>query len=227
MSKPTLPQGATIENGIWLQVLSSNERGADWMAGRPALVLDRDGVVVVEVNYLGRPEDARLIPGAAELIKAANSRNIPVVIVTNQAGIARGYYDWEAFAQVQAKVLADLSDAGAKVDGVFACPFHKDGKPPFQHPDHPARKPNPGMLLAARELMGISLERSWIVGDRASDLKAGRNAGLAGGIHVMTGHGSDEGERDKAMATAEDGFIVHSVASIADAGAFIPLFDPS
>jgi D-glycero-D-manno-heptose 1,7-bisphosphate phosphatase len=205
--------------GIWCEVL----RPPDVLPPRPALFLDRDGVVVEEVNYLSKPEDVRLVPGAAAIVAAANRRDIPVVLITNQSGIGRGLYGWDAFAAVQRTILDALARAGAFVDAVYACPYHADGAPPYRHPDHPARKPNPGMLLRAGQALRLDMRASWAVGDRASDLEAARCAGLAGGVHVLSGHGADPGERTAALALAAPGFKVATAPSIAEAAASIPL----
>ena len=215
-----LPAGAHIDHeGVWVQRL----REPRWKRPAPALFLDRDGVVVVEVNYLHRIEDVRLESGAAEVIGRANRLSVPVAFVTNQAGIGYGYYGWAEFALCQEKILADLAAEGAVVDAVIACPHHGKGRPPYDHPDHPARKPNPGMLLRAASLLNLELARSWIVGDRASDLEAGRNAGLEGGIHVLTGHGSREGEAEKCQAVATSRFRVSTAPSIAETITLLPL----
>lgn len=209
-----LPKGAVIDaEGVWTQVLVPPPKTGE----RPALFLDRDGAVLEEVNYLNRAEEAHLIPGAAETIAAANRRGVPVVIVTNQAGIAYGYYGWKEFAVVQEKLLSDLAAADAFVDGVFACPHHAKGKPPYGHPNPPARKPNPGMLIRAARMLKLDLSRSWIIGDKASDVGAGKNAGLAGALHVLTGHGADEGEREAALTLAGNGFKALTAQSIAEA----------
>lgn len=210
--------GVTIEKsgiwaGIWAQTLSDHRKTAN----RAALFLDRDGVVVVGVDYLHKAEETVLVAGAAKTIAAANAADIPVVIVTNQAGIAYGYYGWREFALVQEKMLEQLAVSGAHIDAVFACPFHADGKPPYGHPDHPARKPNPGMILCAEKAMELDLGNSWIIGDRAIDLEAGKNAGLRGGTHVLTGHGGNSGERDAARALGDGAFKILNAPSIAEA----------
>ena len=215
-----LPDGASIDgDGVWMQILKRPQ------GKRAALFLDRDGVLVEEVRFLHRVEDARLIPGAARVVARANACAVPVVVVTNQAGIAYGYYGWDAFMRVQEKILADLAADGAFVDGVFACPHHAEGRPPYDHPDHPARKPNPGMLFSAAGMLSLDLAASWMVGDRADDLKAARNAGLAGGVHVLTGHGARAGEREAAMALSGDGFRALAAPSIADAPSLLPLLE--
>lgn len=205
---------------VWCEVL----RSPSGPGLRPALFLDRDGVVVEEVDYLSRPGDVRLIPGAAELIAAANQLDVPVILITNQAGIGRGYYGWDAFAAVQRAILERLETARAFVDAVYACPHHADGIVPYRHPDHPARKPNPGMMLRAGAALCLDLGTSWLVGDRAGDLDAARRARLAGGVHVLSGHGSDPGERAAALALESSGFKVRCAPTIAGAKTLIPLF---
>ncbi|MFQ5773400.1 MAG: D-glycero-alpha-D-manno-heptose-1,7-bisphosphate 7-phosphatase [Kiloniellaceae bacterium] len=200
-------------DGIWAQVLGPAAVAAG--PPRPALFLDRDGVIVEEVGFLHRPEDVRLIPGAAAAIAAANRTGVPVVVLTNQSGIGRGLYGWAAFAATQDRIVAELAGAGAALDMVLACPFHPDGAPPYRHPDHPCRKPRPGMLVRAGERLGLDLAASWIVGDRAADLEAGRAAGLAGGLHVLTGHGA--AERPSVRALRVDRFEVRLGESIAAA----------
>jgi D-glycero-D-manno-heptose 1,7-bisphosphate phosphatase len=215
-----LPFGAAIgADGVWRQVLTR----VPGTAACPALFLDRDGVVVEEVHYLHKVADMKVMPGAAAVIRGANARNIPVVIVTNQAGIGRGKYGWREFIAVQEAMLDELAGDGAFVNAVFACPHHGGGVAPYDIDNHPARKPNPGMLLAAAEMLPITFEGSWIVGDRAGDIEAAKRAGCEGGVHVLSGHGKEKGERDAALAHRTVGFDVKGAESIDDAGAMIPL----
>ncbi len=211
------------DDGIWCQA-PRPERAAS-LRGRPALFLDRDGVLVAEVGYLHRPGDVRLIPGAAALIAAANRAGLAAVLVTNQAGIGRGYYGWAEFQATQERVSENLAAAGAALDMVLACPFHAQGQPPYRHPAHPCRKPRPGMILRAAARLGLDLAGSWIVGDRAIDLEAGRAAGLAGGMQVLTGHGA--AERDAALEVASGRFRVLGAESVADVPAQLPLLASS
>ncbi len=211
-------------DGVWCQVLRPDE--AAFFRGRAALFLDRDGVIVEEVGYLHRPEDVRVVPGAAAAIAAANRAGLPVVAITNQSGIGRGHYGWPEFQDTQERISAALDlEAGAALDMVLACPFHAEGAPPFRHPAHPCRKPRPGMLLRAAERLGLDLAGSWVVGDRARDIEAGRAAGLAGGLHVLTGYGAHE--RAAAGRLAEDGFRVLLAESLAEAPGLLPPFQPS
>ena len=101
--------------GLWCEI------GGRSFAGRAAIFLDRDGVIVEEVNYLGRAQDLKMLPGAAMAIGRCNRLGIPVVVVTNQSGIGRGYYDWSGFRAVQAALSAALAKEDAHIDAVLAC----------------------------------------------------------------------------------------------------------
>jgi D-glycero-D-manno-heptose 1,7-bisphosphate phosphatase len=183
MTDPRLFDGA----GCWLERLAT-----DVPAGRPALFLDRDGVIIEEAHYLSNPANVRLIAGAAEAIARCNGSRIPVVVVTNQSGIARGYYDWADFAAVQAELIARLAAAGARLDAVAACAYHDTGSDLYRVPGHAWRKPNPDMIHAAAALLQVDLARSVLVGDKRSDIEAGIAAGLARCVLVRTGYGRDE-----------------------------------
>jgi len=195
--------------GVWCEILPGACRGG------AALFLDRDGVVVREINYLHRVEDIVMIPGASTIIKAANARAIPVVLVTNQSGIGRGYYGWQEFHEVQRAIMATLSSAGARVDAVYASPHHSSGIPPYQHSNHPAPKPNPGMLLRAAAALDLGLRRSWLIGDQITDVAAARAAGLLGALYILTNHNAVE--KDEIKTIAAHGFKIRFGTSIADA----------
>ena len=177
---------------------------------RPALFLDRDGVIVEDVGFIAKPADVALIQGAGAAIARANRAGWAVVVVSNQSGVGRRYFGWAEFAAVQARILDELAAFGAEIDMVLACGFHPEAADPaFRHPAHPWRKPAPGMILAAADRLPIDFGRSWIVGDHATDLAAGRRAGLKGAIHISSGHGSSgshAGERAKALAEHAEGF---------------------
>lgn len=175
---------------------------------RPALFLDRDGVIVVDAHYIGDPDKVELLPGAGYLIRSANESGIPVIVVTNQSGIGRGYFGWPEFERVQNKIDDLLKREKAKWNAVIACPHHKDALPPYRQENHPCRKPNPGMLFAARNVVNIDLSRSWIVGDKAGDLLAGKQAGLKGGVHVATHPDTAVAESQKAKELAADEFKI-------------------
>jgi D-glycero-D-manno-heptose 1,7-bisphosphate phosphatase len=210
MNERSLPAQSQHDAGLWCEISSGD------FVNRAALFLDRDGVLVEDTHYLGRAEDVRILPGAAAAVARCNRLGIPVVIVSNQSGIARGLYDWHGFGAVQEKLREALAESGAHVDAVLACAYHPDGRPPFAVADHPWRKPNPGMITAAGKHMKLDLPRSWIVGDRASDMQAGRNAGLAGGI-LLSLPPAGNPELVAARASGVDEFIVETAATLADA----------
>ena len=156
---------------------------------KPAIFLDRDGTLNEEVDYLSDPDQLVLIPGAAGAVARLNARGIPVVVVTNQSGIGRGRYDWQDFEAVMSRMTALLALEQARIDAVYASPHHEKGQGEYAVANHPERKPNPGMLLRAAEEHGLDLARSWMVGDKAIDLEAGRRAGCRVAL-VRTGYGS-------------------------------------
>ena len=165
------------EPGVWVERI-----GDRVFPGRlPALFLDRDGTINVDTDYPSNPAEIVLRDDIVPAIAAANRAGIPVVVVTNQSGIARGYFDWSVFADVNGRVLELLRDQGVFVDMVLACAYHEAGVGPLALADHPMRKPNPGMLIEAAKRLDLDLRRSLIVGDKLADMQAGRRAGLAQG----------------------------------------------
>jgi len=157
---------------------------------RAAVFLDRDGTLNEEVGYLHEPQEVVLVPGAAQAVARLNARGIPVIVVTNQSGIGRGKYGWKEFQAVTDRIAVLLQEWHAHVDGVYAAPHHEQGLGEYAHPDHPDRKPNPGMLLRAAAEYGLDLSRSWMIGDKADDLEAGRRAGCRVAL-VLTGYGKE------------------------------------
>jgi D-glycero-D-manno-heptose 1,7-bisphosphate phosphatase len=155
---------------------------------RPALFLDRDGVLNEEVGHLHDPRDLRIIPGAESLLRACNRGGVAVVVVTNQAGIGRGLYDTEACARVNRAIAEALARSGAIVDGWYLCPHRPDD-------DCACRKPRPGLLRTAAADLGLDLPRSVMVGDKVSDLEAAQAAGVGVSVLVRTGHGREEEQR--------------------------------
>jgi D-glycero-D-manno-heptose 1,7-bisphosphate phosphatase len=197
------------DEGLWSEISAAD------FTDRPALFLDRDGVLVQDPHYLGRAEDVRMIKGASVAVARCNRLGIPVVLVTNQSGIARRLYDWQGFHAVQAALSISLANAGAHLDATFARAHHAEGRAPFNIADHPWRKLNPGMILAAGSRMKLDLEDSWIVGDRAPDIATGRAARLAGGILISSRQ--DDPERQAVTGLKAPGFIVDISASLEEA----------
>ena len=156
---------------------------------RPALFLDRDGVIVEEAEYLADPAALRPLPGAAEAIAEINREGIPVVVVTNQSGVARGYFPESRVAEIHAQLDRLLAGQGVRITRYYHCPHHPtEGQPPHRV-DCPCRKPRPGMLLQAARDLCLDLRKSYLVGDKLSDLQAGAAAGCRT-ILVRTGYGN-------------------------------------
>lgn len=153
------------------------------------IFLDRDGTLIEEVNFLSSLKEMRLFPGAATAVRDANRAGHPVIVVTNQSGVARGYFS-EAFVQQGGEHLRGLLEAAdGHLDGYYYCPYHPGGMPPYNL-DHPDRKPGDGMILRARKDLRLNLRGGWMIGDRQSDLDTGAGLGLAP-ILVRTGYGKD------------------------------------
>lgn len=151
--------------------------------------LDRDGTVIEEKHYLSRPEDVVLLPTAAETIARLNSLAIPVVVVTNQAGIARGYFPESRLVEIHARLDELLACEGATINRYDYCPHHPIEGLGHYRIDCDCRKPKPGMLSRAALPLKIDLSQSLMVGDRLGDLQAGANAGCQSAL-VRTGYGA-------------------------------------
>ena len=144
---------------------------------QPALFLDRDGVVNLEVGYLHRAEDVRWVEGIVPLCRTAMRLGYKLVVVTNQSGIARGYYSMEQYEELTAWIRSELLREQVALDAVYCCPYHPEGLGEYKR-EHEDRKPGPGMLLRAARELEVDLARSVMVGDRCSDMAAGLAAGV-------------------------------------------------
>ena len=163
------------------------------VVARPAVFIDRDGTLTEEVGYVNHPRRIRLLPRSAEAIRRLNAAGIPAVVVTNQAGLARGYFSAEILQAVNEEMIRQLEDAGARLDGVYVCVHHPtEGVPPYRA-ECDCRKPKPGMLTRAARELHLDLAASTMVGDKASDLESGRIVG-ARGVLVLTGYGQGDWE---------------------------------
>ncbi|KAF0215604.1 MAG: D-glycero-D-manno-heptose 1 7-bisphosphate [Geobacteraceae bacterium] len=152
---------------------------------RRAVFLDRDGTVNVEKEYLYLPEDFEFIPGAPQAIRLLKDAGFCVIVVTNQSGVARGYYDEAAVSSLHRHMDAELAKFGAKVDAYYFCPHHPQHGIGEYRKECDCRKPLPGMLLQAAAEFAVDLTRSYIIGDKPADVEAG----LAGQDRVR-GRGS-------------------------------------
>ena len=173
-----------------------------------AVFLDRDGVISKQTAFVNHPEDLVLIDGAAEAIARLNHTGLPVVVITNQGGIAMGYLTEDELAAIHQRLKELLAEGGAHVDGIYYCPHHTQATVPAYSVDCSCRKPSTGMLEQARDDLGIDLRKSVLVGDATTDVLAGIRAGCST-ILVKTGFG---GKNGKAEATPD-----HVVADLAAA----------
>lgn len=163
------------------------------VGSRPAVFIDRDGTLTDEVGYVNHPSRLRMLPRSPEAIRRLNEARIPAVVITNQAGVARGYFTEDLLRTVHAQLAARLAGEGARLDGIYACTHHpSEGEPPYRQRCE-CRKPKPGLLLQAAADLDLDLTRSVMVGDRPSDMAVGRSVG-ARGVLVLTGYGRGEWE---------------------------------
>jgi len=183
---------------------------------KKAVFLDRDGTINVEVGYLSDPEELELIPGAARAVARLNDAGFVVVVVTNQAGVARGYFTEEDVVAVNRRLVEVLQPEGARIDGIYYCPHHPEFGDETYRKDCECRKPNTGMVRQAVDDFNIDVSRSYVVGDHVGDVLLGVNAG-ARSIHVLTGHGADE--RQKLIERGIN--TVHLAQDLADAVEYI------
>lgn len=158
---------------------------------RRAIFIDRDGTLSEEVGYVNHLSRFRLFPFAVEAIRLVNRSPFLAVLVTNQAGVARGYFPESLIHEVHAAVARDMDAGGARLDGIYFCPHHPTaGDPPYRQ-ECDCRKPRPGLLHRAAGDLGIDLARSYVIGDRLGDLELAWSVG-ATGVLVRTGYGRGE-----------------------------------
>ena len=148
---------------------------------KPALFLDRDGVLNEDQGYVHRWEDFRWIAGARQAVATFNRAGWLVIVVTNQSGVGRGYYTEAAMHALHDQMSRDLAAVGGHIDAFYHAPQHPDATlDAYRHPDPPDRKPNPGMILKALSEWPVNRESSILVGDKPSDLEAAARAGVRG-----------------------------------------------
>lgn len=180
-----------------------------------AVFIDRDGTLSDEVGYVNHPRRLRLLPHSAEAIRRLNHARIPVVVVTNQSGVARGYFSEEVLAAVNAAMADQLKREGAHLDALYVCPHHpREGEAPFRT-DCECRKPKPGLLLRAAGELDLDLRRSWVVGDKPSDILVGHRVG-ARTVLVLTGYGLGEWEYRRAAFPAQPDCVVDDLLGAVD-----------
>ncbi len=152
-----------------------------------AVFLDRDGTVCEEVNYLSRAEDLRLFSFAGKAIKLLNENNFLVILITNQSGIARKFFDEDDLREIHQKLESELAKSGAKLDAIYYCPHNSAD-------NCNCRKPKTGLIEQALNDFEIDLQNSWMIGDKAIDIETGFNAGAKTAL-VLTGYGQKEADK--------------------------------
>ena len=169
---------------------------------RPALFLDRDGVLNIDKSYVHSVDAFEWVEGAKQCVKTFNERGWWVFVVTNQSGIARGYYTEEEMFALHAFMERELEAAGAHVDRFYHCPFHEDGEIERYRKDSFDRKPKPGMLMRAMGDFPVKREASFLIGDKETDIQAAHAAGV--GAFLFKG-GNIATFAEWALASFEDG----------------------
>ncbi len=168
-----------------------------------AVFLDRDGTINEEVGYLSRLDELKLIAGTPEAIRLINEAGMKVVVITNQSGVARGYFSEDFVETVHRRINEILREQGARIDRFYFCPHHPVyGNGPYKIACS-CRKPESGLFLRASEELDINLSRSYVVGDMLKDIDAGKRVG-ARGVLVRTGYGQNISQTDKPVYIAED-----------------------
>lgn len=160
-----------------LEKIKSNQK-------KPAVFFDRDGVLIHDCDYISDPNDVVLEKGVLEILSFFKSKGWLIFIVTNQSGISRNFFSWDDYKLVTEKFLS-LIGSPFLISAIYANGFIDEN-------DSNWRKPNPGMLLEAKNDFNLDMENSILIGDRLSDIKAGNRAGLKNVFHVLTGHGINE-----------------------------------
>ena len=147
---------------------------------KPAIFLDRDGVINEDTGYVSQVDDFHFLPGVIEALQLLKKKGYLLIVVTNQSGIARGYYTEEQMQTLHDWLQAELAKRDAKIDQIYHCPFHEDGTIPRYTKDSYDRKPKPGMLIRAMTDFPVIKERSFLIGDKQADLEAAKAAGVRG-----------------------------------------------
>ena len=175
-----------------------------------AVFIDRDGTISEEVGYINHPSRFRVFPYAAAAIKQLNDNGWLAIVVTNQAGVARGYFSEEMIQTVHAEMKQDLERNGARLDAIYYCAHHPSvGDPPYRL-DCDCRKPKPGLISRAAQDFEIDLADSWMVGDRYSDVELARNAGVKS-MFVMSGYGRGEWEHQRANWSEQPDLVAENL----------------
>lgn len=179
-----------------------------------AVFLDRDGTINEEMGYINHPDRFMIFPYVAESIRIFNRLKLKVVVVTNQSGVARGYFNESLVIKLHEKLIRSMSEQGAQIDAIYYCPHHpKEGWGTYKQ-DCDCRKPKPGMVLKAVNEHNIDLQSSYMIGDRYKDILFARNLNLKSGL-VLTGYGRGEYKFDKVNWEYQPDFLGENLLEVA------------
>lgn len=177
--------------------------------GQPAVFMDRDGTINEEVGYLDCLEKLVIYPQTFDAVRKINESGMKCVVITNQSGVARGYFTEDLVSEVHRRIQDALRERGAHIDAFFYCPHHPtEGKAPYRIVCC-CRKPEAGMLIAAAKDMGINLKQSYMIGDSLKDMEAGAKGG-AKGILVRTGYGKEQ-EKELICSPVRPSYIADDI----------------
>jgi D-glycero-D-manno-heptose 1,7-bisphosphate phosphatase len=180
----------------------------------PAVFIDRDGTLNEEVGYVNHITRFHLYPWSAAAIRLLKLAGFKTFVITNQAGVARGYFKEELIGQVHERMRAELASQGAELDGVYYCPHHPTaGEPPYRQICE-CRKPKPGLIQQAALQHGLDFERSFMIGDRYSDVVLAHNAKVRS-IFVLSGYGMGEYEYQRQNWAIQPGWIARDLLEAA------------
>ncbi len=184
---------------------------APWVPPRPGILLDRDGTIIIDHGHVGSIDRVEFIDGAAEAIARFNRARIPVAVVTNQAGVAKGLYGIDDVARVHQYIADHLAEQGARVDLFLYCPYHPAGAVEAFARSSEDRKPRPGMAKAAQAALSLDLAASWVVGDRPEDIGLAEAVG-ASAIYLGPGDCARPGVWSFPSLAAAAPFILERIA---------------
>jgi len=178
-----------------------------------AVFIDRDGTISEEVGYINHLSRFRLFPYSAAAIKQLHENGYLAIVITNQAGVARGYFSEDMVQTIHTQMTKDLEASGAALDAIYYCAHHPSaGEPPYQL-DCDCRKPKPGLLLRAAQDYDIDLTNSWMVGDRYSDIELAANAGVKSAL-VLSGYGRGEWEHQRDNWTTQPDLVAEDLLAV-------------
>jgi D-glycero-D-manno-heptose 1,7-bisphosphate phosphatase len=177
---------------------------------KPAVFIDRDGTINEQMGYVNHVSRFRILPGVPQAIRMLNRHGFLVFVVSNQSGVARGYYALDLVSTLHQLLVTRIKEKKASIDGIFFCPHHPEGSVPEFSRDCDCRKPKTGLIEQACRSFEIDLKRSFVIGDMCTDMELARRAGITG-ILVKTGYGLGEIEYTLPHKTAKPAHIAEDL----------------